>query len=636
MPDVASVNVELSRLLDSQEFRHSERLGAILRFLVARELEGRNPAKEYEIGVEVLGRPASYDPRTDPIVRVEMRQLRLKLARHYATCRDGSIRIDVPKGRYQATFPARSPLVEERPAAEPGVAQPIQAPASAATAGSGNRRSGARGVGAALAAALVGLVILGWVFAARTGSTSRPAVEMAGPSVVVVPFVNISGDPGQEYFSDGLTEEIMSFLMRVDGLRVVGRTSAFSFKSATADAVEIGRRLGVRAVLTGSVRRDANRVRVIASLVDAAGLHYWSRTFDVEMTGAVAVQERIAKAVAEALEVRIDPASGQLFVKRSNDDPAAHDFYLRARSLANTRKTPDLLASIDLFEQAIRRDSGYALAYAGLADAYGVLAFNGQVVPDEAIVKARAAAAHALRLDATLGEAVAHLASLDAFVDWDWSAAEQGFRRALALTPSHARIHAWFGQTLLAQGKFAEAVDELLTAQRLDPLAASIGYALGEAYLYSDRTDAATTQARRLIAADPRSWGGHNLLARAAMLSGRRADALRALDRSRGELWADVLALVASGESSRARQVLDDRWPSLGAKQPFALASLYAQAGDSSTALRWLRQAYELRQVDLAYLAVDPGFASLHAHPDYQALVSKLGLTLDLAAGGGG
>ncbi|HYN09321.1 MAG TPA: hypothetical protein VES67_18200 [Vicinamibacterales bacterium] len=165
---------------------------------------------------------------------------------------------------------------------------------------------------------------------------------------------------------------------------------------------------------------------------------------------------------------------------------------------------------------------------------------------------------------------------------------------------------------------------------------ASIGYALGEAYLYCHRADAATTQARRLIAADANSWGGHNLLARAAIQTGRRDEALNALRRSRGELWADVLALVASGEPVRARQVLDERSPSIAGQQPFVLASLYAQAGDDARVLHWLQQAYELRQVDLAYLAVDPGFASLHAHPDDQALVSKLGLRPDLAAGGGG
>jgi TolB-like protein/Flp pilus assembly protein TadD len=627
VPDTAGVRHELAQLVASDEFRNSERHRAVLRFLVDRALDGRAPAKEYEIGVEVLGRPVNYDSRTDPIVRVEMRQLRLKLARHYATASHGPIRIDVPKGRYEATFSHVEPLVPS--AAVATLPEPAGSPASRPWSG--------RNPGTAVAALVIATVaVIGWSLAGRLGSSSLPVVEVEGPSLAVLPFVNLSGDPQQEYFSDGLTEEVMSSLMRVDGLRIVGRTSAFSFKSSGAPVDEIARRLGVHAVLSGSVRRDRTRVRVIATLRDAAGLQYWSRTFDVEMTEPVAVQEQIATAVAGALTVRIDPTSGQSFVKRSNDDPAAYDLYLKARSLASSRNAPDLLASIQLFQQAIDRDPGYALAYAGLADAHGVLAFNGQVLPDEAIAKARAAAAQALRLDPTLGEAVAHLASLDAFVDWNWPAAEQGFKRALALTPSHPRIHAWYGQVFLAQGKFAEAIEELQIAQRLDPLASSIGYALGEAYLYCHRADAAITQARRLIAADAASWGGHNLLARAAMQTGRREEALGALRQSRGELWADVLALVAAGERARARQVLDDRSPSIAAQQPFVVASLYAQAGDEARALYWLEQAFELRQIDLAYLAVDPGFASLRTHPDYQALVSRLGLKVDFAAGGGG
>jgi serine/threonine-protein kinase len=624
--DAAGVRDELAQLVASDEFRGSERHRAVLRFLVERALDGRDPAKEYEIGVEVLGRSPSYDPRTDPIVRVEMRQLRLKLARHYATVTNGPIRIDVPKGRYEATFscvPPPAPPSDLGPV-KGSVDQPARRP----------RLTARMAIGAG-AIALASLAAFIWPHDTRP-LVATPAADLGASSVAVLPFANLSGDQQQDYFSDGLTDEVMSTLMRVDGLRVAGRTSAFSFKSSQAPADEIARRLGVRAVLTGSVRRDRNRVRVIATLQDAAGLQYWSRTFDVEMTDQMAVQAQIAAAVAGALQVRLDPASGQAFVKRSNDDPVAHDLYLRARSLASSRQTPGLLASIDLFHQAIDRDAGYALAYAGLADAHGALAYNAQADPDEEIARARAAAAHALKLDPGLGEAIAHLASLDAFVDWNWQAAEAGFQRAVSLTPSHSRIHAWYGQTLLAQGKFGAAIEELQTAQRLDPLAPSIGYALGEAYLYSHRADAATTQARRLIAADANSWGGHNLLARAALQSGRHADALNALGRSRGELWADVLALVAAGDAAGARQVIDLRASSIARQQPFVVASLYAQSDDPARALHWLELAFEQRQVDLAYLAVDPAFVSLHAHPDFQALVSKLGLPPDLAAGGGG
>jgi TolB-like protein/Flp pilus assembly protein TadD len=611
--EAATARDELARVLAGEEFRHAERLSAILRFLVERALEGRAPAKEYEIGVEVLGRSGRYDPRTDPIVRVEMRQLRLKLTRHYSAAGDPPLRIDVPKGRYQAVFVrGLTHATSKSPPPQEGVNASSQV----------SRRVLAIGVVVA-----VGLALFVWVFREHPASIALPPVE-PGPSLAVLAFSSVSGDPAQQYFGEGLTEEIVSRLGRVDGLRITGGASSFSFKARGEPPAEVAKQLGVQAVLTGSIRRNGERVRVIATLMNAAGVQYWSGSYDVETAHPVAAQEGIARDIAAALQGRLDPSSGQTFVKRSNNDAAAHDLYVRARRLANSRGTPDLLASVDLFQQAIARDPGYAVAFAGLADAYGVLAFNGEAPLDEAIAKAREAAAHALRIDPTLGEAEAHLASLDAFVDWNWQAADRRFKQAITLAPMHPRIHAWYGQMLLAQSRFSEAVTELRTAQQLDPMTASIGYALGEAYLYANRPDAATTQARRLIAANPTSWSGHNLLARAAICNGRPDDALKALEASRGELWADVLALVATGDLPRARQTLNERSSSLASQQPFALASLYAQAGDQDRALFWLQQAYQRRQVDLAYLAVDPGLASLHARADYRALVAKVGLTV--------
>jgi serine/threonine-protein kinase len=608
--DAARVKSELARILASDQFKTADRHSAMLRFVVERALDGGGPAKEYEIGVDVLGRPTSYDPRTDPIVRVEMRQLRLKLAQFYSTsAQTTGVRIDLPKGRYEAVFAT--------------VAAPPAPPAAVVRPEHGSRHA------LAIVALLVALTVT-LVWAAGRRSPLPTDLLDATPSVAVLPFANLSGDASQDYFSDGLAEEIMSALMRVHGLHVAGRTSAFAFKAREVSPAEAAKELRVNSVLTGSVRRDGRRVRVVASLHDAAGLQIWSRAYDDETTETIAVQERIARAVAEALRVRLDATSGQPFVKRSNDDAQAYDLYLKARALAHSRQTANVQASIDLFQQAIGRDADYALAYAGLADAHGVLAFNGQVTSDPAIAKARAAAARALALDPTLGEAVAHLASLDGFVDWNWTAAERGFRRALELSPSHPRIHAWYGQLLLVGGKFSDAIGELLLAQRLDPLAGSISYALGEAYLYFGKPEAAITQARRLLAADPQSWGGRNLLARAALQAGRREMAMEALARSRGELWADVLSLIVSGETAEARQLLDGRSATIAATQPFTLASLYAQAGDQEAAMSWLHRAFEIRQVDLAYLGVDPAFASVRGVAAYHALLTKLGLKRDL------
>jgi TolB-like protein/tetratricopeptide (TPR) repeat protein len=461
---------------------------------------------------------------------------------------------------------------------------------------------------------------------------ASPATVTAAPvpspsSLAVLPFTNLSGDTGHAYFADGLTDEIRDALMRVPGLRVTARSSSVPAMTMGADLVDLGRRLSVGAVLSGSVRREAARVRVIAQLTDiSTGLIVWSEAFDRDSREWVDVQTTIATAVAGALRVRVNPGSDQLFSRRSNDDPVAHDLVLRGRALASTRTTEALAASIDLFAQAIARDAGYALAFAGLADAHGTLAFNGAVAPADAVSRARAAATEALRLDPSLGEALAHLASLDAFVDWNWAHSDPLFERAIALTPSHARARAWHGQSLAARGRFAEAIAALVAAQQLDPLSSSVTYALGETYLYAARPDDAIAQARRLLAANPRSWGGHNLLARALFESRRWTEARDALAFSRGELWADVTDLVAAGLPVKAREELHRRASTLESTEPYTLAALASVSGDRTAAIRWLQAALEMRQVGLASLAVDPSFRTLQGDGEYEAIVRRIGV----------
>ena len=356
----------------------------------------------------------------------------------------------------------------------------------------------------------------------------------------------------------------------------------------------------MEAVLSGSVRVAADRLRIVARLTRSLdGVEIWSRTFDAPVERPVALQIEVATAVANAFRIRLGSTSGQAFIRRSNDSAEAYDLYLRGRHLAASRAPANLTRSIELFEQATRLDPGHALAYAGLADAYSALAFNGQIEPAGPLARARDAARRATTLDPVLGEAWAQAAHLAAFVDWDWAASERQFRRAITLTPSHPRIHAWFGQTLVVQRRFEEGLEELELAKRLNPLASSIVYALGEGYLYAGRHDDALRKAQRLLQMNKESWGGHNLVARASMASGRFENALPALRRSSGELWADALGLVAAGDKNAARKLIDDRRDAVAGTQPFTIASLYASAGDADQALAWLQRAFELRQVDI-------------------------------------
>lgn len=608
------IQLQLDRLLSSERFRRAERLSALLRFLVLRASRALEPAKEYELGVDVFGRPVSYDPRTDPIVRVSVRELRLKLTAYYAEAgSEDAVRLEIPKGSYRVEFvPRRAPPTPVAPAA------PVVVPRTETTP----RRSG---LWWAASVATLATVITSGTPSRRAGSDSL--VPPSTPSVAILPFLNLSGDAGRESFSDGIADEIINTLMGLDGLRVTGRISSDALDGTSGDPQVVGRSLGVDAVLSGNLRLAGDRVRVNARLTDThEGFEIWSRTFDDDGADPLRLHTTIAAGVAEALRIRLDPTSGQRFVRRSNDDPRAYEFYVQARQLAETRQTSSLLQSIGLFEQAIRSDPGYALAYVGLADAHGVLAFNGQIQPGDGLQKAREAARHALALDPKMGEAWAHVAHLGAFVDWDWVSAERHFRQAVELTPSHPRIHAWFGQTLVVRGRFAEGLNELVTAQRLDPLAPSITYALGEAYLYASRYEDALNQARRLLQTNRESWGGHNLLARVALAAGRPADAIHPLAWARGELWADTLTLVARGDAPAARALIDRRRGSLESTQPFTLASLYASAGDAAQSLDWLERAFRVRQVDLVVLAVDPALAPVRGDARFRSLVRQMGL----------
>jgi eukaryotic-like serine/threonine-protein kinase len=620
----ASVDAQRDRILASEVFGRAERLSALLRFLIDRtRRQPDTPVKEYVLGVEVFGRSPAYDPRTDPIVRVEMRQLRLKLTAYYAGAgASDPIVIEVPKGQYQAVIrerPDPTPVPQVTSVALPDdLAPPVARVRSAAA-----RRRWLAAAMLAIAALAGALRWGGYASLPALTSASVPPAPRA-PSVAVLPFAELGGGEQTGGLGEGLADEIGSALARLDGVLVTLPRTIPS--SSTRRDGALGLHLTTDALIDGSVRQIGDRLRVVARVTRVAdGLQLWSATFDSAAGDRRDAGAEVTASVTHALEQRLDPTSAQPFVVRSNEDPEARAVYLRARRLAHTRDRAEMLAAADLFEQAIARDAGFAMAHAGLADAVGALAVNGQLAPGSGVNRSRAAASRALALDPTLGEALAQLAYLSAFVDWNWAEGERQFRRAIDLTPSHARIRAWFGQMLTTCGRFDEGIDALLAAQRLDPLSASLTYALGEAYLYSGRSEDALVQARQLLDANPRSWGGHNLLARASLQLGRRHDALEALQQSRGELWADTLALVARDDRAGARALLRARHREM-IDMPFAIASLFASAGDTAESLAWLQRAYALRQIDLVSLAVDPAFEPARADPRFRALVAKVGL----------
>jgi TolB-like protein len=289
----------------------------------------------------------------------------------------------------------------------------------------------------------------------------NPRSPASGPSVAVLPFTNLSPEPGNEYFSDGMTEELITALGKVAGLRVVARTSAFAFKGRNADVREIGHALNVGTVLEGSVRRAGHRLRVTAQLINVAdGYHLWADEYDRELRDVFQVQDELARAIVGALRVPLQLMAlpDSALVRVATADPGAHDLYLQGRVFWNQRTPSALQTAARYFERAIARDSTYAEAYAGLAEAYVLLPEYADAPPRETFAKVKAAALRALTLDSTLGQAHAALGYAYMRYDWDWRGAEREFRRAVALTPSYPTAHQWYALYLITVGRSEEAL----------------------------------------------------------------------------------------------------------------------------------------------------------------------------------
>jgi TolB-like protein len=641
------VRDQLARILASPEFGRAPRLSRLLTFLVERGLGGTaSEVKEYVLATEVFDRGHRYDPRRDPIVRVQARQLRLRLAAYYEThgAADPLI-IDIPLGGYVARIRRRVEEVHRSiavPAAPASLASPAAAmdgvsPPIPGASGADEHEPlpvaavpplpwvSMRGWSVLLlgsAAAVATITCLALLFeeapAQRTG---------AAPSVAVLPFVVSGSDDAGEYLGDGLAAAVIDSLARVGGLRVIAPRSAFAFKGRPADLRLVAASLRVAHVLEGSVGRDAARVRVTARLVRADDLvTVWSGTIERPAEAIGELQDELAGAVSRALSVQVAPdwRSGV----RTSAQPGVHDLCFRARHLWNQRDADALRLAVGLFERAIGLDPTYAPAHAGVAATWAVLYGNGIVAPDEGAAKARAAAARALELDADSALAHAVLASVEATADYAWETANDRFVKALAIQPGDATVRHWYGLNLVALGQLDAALVELRRAQEADPLSMAIAYSIGEVLVYARRGDLAWRQARSMAVADPTYGGVPILETKALTLLGRHDEAIAAAERtSLPELFVAAALAADRGRQDEARHRADALAATdVAERLPFALAAIYAQLGDREATFRWLQDACRRRQADVVSVKVDPAFDTVRGDPRYTALLSTLGL----------
>ena len=465
--------------------------------------------------------------------------------------------------------------------------------------------------------------------------SSRPAKQELPPSIAVLPFADLSSERDQEYFCAGLSEELISSLTRLQGLRVASRTSAFQYKDRAVDVRKIGSELNVRTVLEGSVRKAGNRLRITVQLTDVqAGYSLWSARYDREMQDIFAIQEEIAESIADTLRKTFDIPLEGAAVQRQTANLEAYHAYLRGRYFWNKRTEEDLRKGIRLFQEAIEKDPRFALAHAGLADSHVLLGIYGAAPPAEVMPEARKAAVRALELDKTLAEAHTSLACVAAVYDWNWSAAEESFQRAIRLAPGYATARQWYAINYLTpRMRFEEAAAELQTALELDPLSLPVSTSLAIQLFYAREYKAAAEQCRRVLEIDPDFPLARFFLGLCHAEEGRLQESVQELKAAVRDRRAEMVAGLGYtygryGAKQEARTILEELMES--SRQRYVSPALIAQVqvglGDMDAALEWLGRAFEVHATELAWLRVRPFFERLHGEPAFGELLERLGL----------
>ena len=464
---------------------------------------------------------------------------------------------------------------------------------------------------------------------ARFSSTVR--------TVAVMPFVNASPDVENEYLSDGITDELIDALAKVDGLRVASRTSVFALKGTPQDSRAIGALLGASVVLEGTVRKAGERLRVTAQLTSAEdGQLLWSQRYDRTLSDVFAIQDELAHTIVTTLRATWFADLDQPVSKRYTESVVAYGLYLKGRFAWNKRTQEGVLEGIEYFEQAIAEDPEYALAYTGLADSYALQIDYRNVAVRNGFASAKEYALKALQLDESLAEAHASLAWTLFIYDWDWAAAAREFKRSIELDSRYATAHQWYAFLLASQGRLEEALVEAHTAQELDPASISIRRALGYVYVYARRYDQARYHLTRAVAMNPAAEESYRVLGLTLALHGLYEDAERVLREATGLAGAGTYtkvtlayALAMGGRRDFAATLLEEleEKQRLDYVSPVELATLNIGLGNIDKALDWADRALDERRGWMAYLKVHPIVDPLRGDPRFSALVDKMGLS---------
>jgi TolB-like protein/Tfp pilus assembly protein PilF len=637
-PDQAElVRQHLEHLLASHEFASSRRTQDFLRLIVGHALDGDlDSLRERMIGAALFGRPVSYDTGSDSVVRVRASEVRKKLSLYYSEPHgeNSGVRIELPSGSYVPRFHFRPVAAAPENAPRASFPEPASTPASPA-------ETVARALAPAallpaprkrrfrVTAALAGLLLVAGLVTAYLLVRARHESASGIRSIAILPLENLSGSPDQDYFADGITEELINDLGQVSTLRVISLTSSMSYKGTKKKLPEIARELSVDGVVEGGVLREGNRVRISAQLIDArTDRPVWAHTYVRDLNGSFDAQGEVAQAIAAEIRAELSPQEKARMARVHTIVPAAQDVYLQGLL---QRSVDNCTLAISDFQRAITIDAAYAPAYSALASCYGRLGESGRMTYETAFTQQKANAARAIELDDSISEAHAELGNTSMTLDRNWQTAAAEFRRAVELNPNSATNHEKYAFYLVRTGHMPEAISEIERSVDLDPVSGSTFHSEGFIYYFSRHYDRAlevtsTVQGLKISLPD---WS--------FLLGAIYAEK---------EMWKDSIAefqqsgdgpyplghlgnaYARAGQSDAAHKTIakiEEQLPRTGVGR-YEIALIYAGLGDRNSAFHWLDEAYRVHDVGLVYLNVDPCLDPLRGDSRFDDLRRRVGL----------
>ncbi|MDH4218821.1 MAG: protein kinase [Candidatus Aminicenantes bacterium] len=450
------------------------------------------------------------------------------------------------------------------------------------------------------------------------------------PSIAVLPFEDLSEQKDQSYICDGLAEELINRLTNIGSVRVPARTSTFSLKDKGFGINEIAEKLNVEMILEGSLRKAGKKLRIQVQLVNAAdGFPVWSEKYERDEEDIFVLQDEISLSIADNLKIKLLGEEKAGLVMRHTQNPEAYNLFLKGLYFWNKRTGEDVRKAIDYFEKAIKLDTNYALAYARLADSYGILPFYTPTPPKEAFSKAKVAAMKALEIDETLAEGHSALGFTKLYFDWDWEVAEAELKRAIQIKPGYVTAHHWYAEYLTAMGRHEEAIEEIRRAHELDPLSLIINSMKAWVFLYARQYERAIEQCQKTLELDPNFDLAHSILGWAYLEKGMYEEAILAYQKRRGELGVFKLyAYALPGKRDESLGIIEEMkelWRQ-GGIAAYPIARVYAGLGEEDLVLEWLEKSIERREPLIVRLNVDPIFDSLCSNPRFKALLKKMNL----------